>query len=323
MDYDRIGQELLRALRGSRSQTALSRRLGYSTNVIYTWEAGRRSPTLRDLWSVARCVAVRPEDALKRFLTVVPRELGRLKPDTVDGVAALLRELRGDQPLQGLAASTGYSRHALSRWFAGRAEPTLPQALALIDAASFRALDFVACLVDPPALPSAAEAWRTLCARRKIAFELPWSHGVLRALELADYRALRAHRRGWIAERIGITRDEETACLQALVDAGLVRIVDGRYTDAPVTVDTRLGPDAGRRAMKAHWAQVGLDRLGAGSPGLFSYNVCGVSRSDLARLQELHGAYFNQLRAIVAASEPVECVVVANVQLFELGSSPS
>ncbi|MFZ5475409.1 MAG: helix-turn-helix domain-containing protein [Myxococcota bacterium] len=48
-----------------------------------------------------------------------------------------------------LSDATGFSRHALSRWLNGRAEPTLGQALAFIEAATHRGLDFVACFVDP------------------------------------------------------------------------------------------------------------------------------------------------------------------------------
>ncbi|HVZ35590.1 MAG TPA: hypothetical protein VG963_24360 [Polyangiaceae bacterium] len=45
-------------------------------------------------------------------------------------------------------------------------------------------------------------------------------------------------------------------------------------------------------------------------------NLFTISEVDLARLQELQRAFFRQLRAIVAASEPAERVVIANLQLF-------
>ena len=54
----------------------------------------------------------------------------------------------------------------------------------------------------------------------------------------------------------------------------------------------------------------------------FSYNLFSVSRVDLERIRELHRAYFRELRRIVAASEPAECVVLANVHLLELGAGP-
>lgn len=320
MDVDVTGRELLRALRGERSQVALSRRLGFRTNVAYTWEAGRRSAPFTALWRVAARVGVDLGRVLTRFLTVVPEALTANDIETDAGCAAFLRELRGEQSLLTLSEATGFSRHALSRWLNGRAEPTLGQALAFIEAATHRGLDFVACFVDPATLPSTREPWRVLTARRAITFAHPWSAAVLRALELTEYRALPEHEAGWIARRLGIPVDEEVRCLGALVDAGLIRREGNHYVGVVVTVDTRPGPEPARRAVKRHWAQVGVDRLEAGRPGLYSYNVIGISRADLARIEALHAAYFNDVRAIVGESSPVECVAVVNLQVFELRS---
>ena len=38
---------------------------------------------------------------------------------------------------------------------------------------------------------------------------MPWTQAVLRALELDDYQALSRHQSGWVAERLGITEEEE------------------------------------------------------------------------------------------------------------------
>jgi transcriptional regulator with XRE-family HTH domain len=320
MNFDTTGRELLRALRAERSQVALSRRLGFSTNVVYTWEAGRRSAPFSALWQVAARVGIGLDEVLARFLTVVPESVSVETIETDAGCAAFLRELRGEQPLLALSEATGFSRHALSRWLSGRAEPTLGQALAVLEAATHRGLDFVACFVDPAALASTSEPWRVLTVRRTITFDHPWSPAVLRALELTDYRALPEHVTGWIAARLGVPVEEEVRCLDALGDAGLIRREGGHFVGLAVTVDTRPGPELARRAVKRHWAQLGVAHLSAGSPGLYSYNVFGVSRADLARIEALHAAYFNDLRAIVAGSEPVECVAVVNLQVFELRS---
>src|SRR6188768_2615717 len=45
MDYEKLAKELIVALRGQRSQTAFSKRLGYRSNVAGAWEAGRAWPT--------------------------------------------------------------------------------------------------------------------------------------------------------------------------------------------------------------------------------------------------------------------------------------
>jgi transcriptional regulator with XRE-family HTH domain len=318
MDFEGMGQDLLRALRGTRSQVALSRRLGFRTNVIYTWEAGRRGTPFHALWRIAAKVDVDIGEVLTRFLTVVPPSVSAMRMDTPVGCAALLDALGGDQSLGTLAVATGHSRHALSRWTSGRAEPTLAQALAFIEASTRRSLDFVACFTDPSALSSTRDAWHTLAARRAITYAHPWSPAVLRALELRAYESLPAHQRGWIASRIGITEEDEHRCLTALLEAGLIRWEGARYVGVAVTVDTRPGPEPARRAAKQHWARVGIEHLTSGAPGLYSYNVMGVSRADLARIEALHAAYFHALRAIVAESTPVECVAVVNLQLFEL-----
>lgn len=70
--------------------------------------------------------------------------------------------------------------------------------------------------------------------------------------------------------------------------------------------------------MKSWWTEVGLRRLREGRDGLYSFNVFNVSRPDFMRIQELHRAYFRNLRAIVARSSPAELVAVANVHLFAL-----
>lgn len=43
--YHALAIELLRALRGRRSQTAFSKRLGYKSNIAQRWESGHSLPT--------------------------------------------------------------------------------------------------------------------------------------------------------------------------------------------------------------------------------------------------------------------------------------
>jgi DNA-binding transcriptional regulator YiaG len=63
MDLNVLASELIRALRGPRSQTAFSRRLGYRSNVVYTWEAGIRAPTASETLRAAARVGVEPDAA--------------------------------------------------------------------------------------------------------------------------------------------------------------------------------------------------------------------------------------------------------------------
>jgi hypothetical protein len=87
-----------------------------------------------------------------------------------------------------------------------------------------------------------------------------------------------------------------------------------------LAVDTRRNPQASR-ALKSHWANVGLQRLPgleSGAEDLFSYNLFTVSEHDFARLRELHIAYYQELRSVIEQSSPAERVAVVNLQLFRL-----
>lgn len=318
MDFERIARELLVAVRGRRSQTAWSRRLGYRSNVAYAWESGRRWPTAAEAFRAFARSGIDTRAALARFYGRAPAWLDRLDPASPDAVAQLLEDLRGSTPVTDLARRAGLGRSSVARWLAGRTEPRLPDFLRVVEASSVRLVDLVAALVDPTALPTVAPMWERLEARRRSAFEVPWTQAVLRALELADYRARPAHEPGWIARRLGIPVEEEARCLEFLRSVGQVSWTGTHYRPEVVAVDTRPNPEVGRR-LKVHWSRVAAERIERGDPGQFSYNVFTVAKADFERIRQAHLDYFHALRAIVAESEPGEVVAVANVQLFALG----
>src|SRR5687767_8936747 len=121
MDFDQVARELLRALRGKRSQVMFSRRLGYRTNVAYSWESGRRWPTAAVALGAANRAKVDVPAAVRGFFRSAPPWLERLDPASSEGVAALLRDLRGQTPILDLARRSGRSRYAVARWLSGEA----------------------------------------------------------------------------------------------------------------------------------------------------------------------------------------------------------
>lgn len=321
-DYAQLAAELVRALRGKRSQTALSRRLGYKTNVLYIWEARKGAPTGAGFLQLAQRVGIDVRHALEHFYRKSPPWLAEQDPISVSGVAALLDDLRGASTLVETSAKLRVSRFALARWLRGEAEPRLPDFLELIEVTSLRLLDFVASLVDPLQVPCLGERWQELQAARRAAYQRPWSHAVLRALELRQYQALPAHQPGWLGHMLGLDSAEEEGCLALLADTGQIELRDGKWRVKQVlTVDTRKDPEAARH-LKAWWTRVGSERFLAHAEGVFSYNLFGVSNADLERIEALQRAYFRELRSIVAQSEPVENVAVVNLQLFSLLARP-
>ena len=322
MDLERLSRDFLRALRGHRSQTAFSRRLGYKSNVAYSWESGRRAPSAAEVLRAADRLGWDVRGAFRSFFREPPAFVEEGEAHSAEMIARFLDEIRGQTPMVRLAALTGLSRFSVARMLSGQTEPSLLDFFRLVEASSLRLLDWIASLVDPATLPEAKERWAQIEAQRGLIYSRPWTQAVLRVRELEAYRQLSGHTPGWIADRVGIPMEEEVECLKALSTAGQVRWVDNRWQLEPgLSVDTRRDPASGRR-LKAWWTGVAREKLEAGAEGLFSYNVFSVSEADYARLRELHLSYFWSLRAIVAASEPMERVIVANVQLFPLDAPP-
>lgn len=310
-----VASQLLRAVRGRRSQVAFARLLGYASNPIAEWEGGRRFPTAAETLHACRRARI---DVDAAFATFHPGAAPALGTADDDGVAAWLDALRGGTSIVDVAARSGVSRYVASRWLSGRTRPRLPEFLLLVDVLTGRVSDLVASLVDVAQVPALADRHQRLEASRSLAFDAPWTEAVLRLLGTDGYRARPVHEPGWIAGILGLDLAEEVDCLRRLVDAGVVRLEDGRYVaDGELTVDTRAGPER-LRALKAHWLAVASRRMSdPRDDDYFGYNVFSVSRPDLERIRELHVAYFRAVRSIVAASEPSEVVALINVHLMD------
>jgi len=317
LDFEQIAREMLTALRGTRSQVAWSRRLGYRSNVAYAWESGRRWPTAAETFRAVAQAGIDLQEALETFYVRAPKWLEQHDPASPEGVAAFLDDLRGNLPIFDLADGSTMSRYSISRWLSGQTQPRLPDFLRYVEFASMRAIDLVAALVQPAQMPTVYPIWKQLENRRQGADRLPWTQAILRGLELTDYLQLPRHRRGWLASRLGIDEAEEARCIAFLLENNQITWDGERYRLQQLAVDTGRSAQINRR-LKAHWTRVGAARIERGAFGQFSYNVFNISHADFERIREAHLNYFRTLRAIVDQSSPEEVVAVANVQLFTL-----
>ncbi len=316
-----ISQELVRHLRAGQSQAALSKALGFTTNVVYTWESGRRFPELSVFLRAAETAGVPVKERVLDFLQDAPPDVARLRVASPRATQRLTQVLVGQAPKREVAEQVGVDRTTLARWLSGKTEPRLPEFLSLVDVTTQRLLQFVGLFADPASLRSTRAAYQDLLAQQKLAYDLPWSHAILRALELEPYRALPRHEPGLLGRQIGIDLQREEQLLSELDSAGQIRW-DGSHwiVHRVLTVDTRQDPERNRR-LKAHWARTALARLESGrSPpdALFSFNLFAISEEAFQRIHELHLDYYDRVRAIVGESSSADRVVLLNLQLVPL-----
>ncbi|MFM2416431.1 MAG: hypothetical protein RL385_1154 [Pseudomonadota bacterium] len=316
MNLEALSKELLVALRGRHPQQRISRKLGYRSNIVYRWETGRCAPSADKFFAFVDACGGDMRRALGTFFgdgATLPKPLAAPR-----AVGEILARLRGKLEISELARQMGRSRFVVSRWLDGTTQLRLPELLLFIEQSTLRLLDFLAALVPPERLPSARSAWAALEASRRAAFDHPWSHAVLRVLETSAYKRLKAHKLGWIAARLGLSIEEEEACVSVLREAQQIRIRHGRY----VVCDTRpvdvRGQDDKRDALRAFWMRVAADRHARGVPGIYGFNLFSVSALDYEKIQAMQRAHFEAVRHVIAESRPEERVVLMATQIVPL-----
>lgn len=315
-DFEQLGAEIVRVIRGRRSQVALSRRLGFRTNVLHSWERKKRSPSVGQLLAFAARAGVDVKDALLTFFQRQPAWLEEFDPSSHESIRSLLNELRGAMSTAELSRQSGFSRFALARWFGGTAQPRSGQFLRLLHHCTQRLPDFVTAVTGLDVLPSLKSEVARLRAAREVATRRPWSQLVLRLLEVRAYRELPEHRPGWIAAHAGIDLEEELATLDMLVAAG--QVVRGKTHYQPralQALDMRHQRETVQQ-QRAFWATIAAERAPVVPDALCAYNVCAVSREGYQRLKALQREYLVAARALIAESQPEERVALLQVSLL-------
>jgi len=302
--HETAASELLRAMRGRRSQQALARRLGYRGNPVTDWEHGRHFPTARDALRIAEACRLPVREAFTEFHALAPPEC------TSEGwqLAPWLKALQGGITQQELAARCACSRFAVRRWLNGEAQPKLPEFLRLLDAMTGRCFDWVALLVPIEGVPSLLPRHQQAQAAKRLAFEHPWTEALLRLLETDRHVRGELNAQG-LADALGLPLQELQQLLDQLEAAGVIAPASGYYhVVGTLSVDTRSAPE-GLRKLQAHWERATVARLEDGrasSADWYAYNQISISSKDLDAVQERLKQAYADIRAIVTNSEPTQ-----------------
>jgi transcriptional regulator with XRE-family HTH domain len=304
---DIVGRQLLRAVRGARSQVAFARKLGYLGNPIADWEAGRRCPTAQEALRACELSGIDVVEAFARF-----HRLALARERSGFALAAWLGELKGSVTTSELAQRAGRSRQQVGRWLNGTTQPRLDDFLCLVEAITGRVCDLIAALVPIDKVPSVEKDYRQRLAARHLAHDEPWTEGILRCMETERYRARDRHEPGVIARALGIDSATEQRCLEKLELAGVIARREDRYEPVrSLTVDTRAIPQ-----LKAHWCRVAEGRLATpDARDVSCYNVMCASAEDVERIRQLVLATYREIRSIVEHTRREEAVALVNLQL--------
>ncbi|MGC4086992.1 MAG: DUF4423 domain-containing protein [Polyangiaceae bacterium] len=310
---DLSARELMRGIRGKRSQVAFSRRLGFRSNVAAKWESGQRMPTACEALRFSQRVGIDVHSMLSTFHPATAPLLTKLEPARV---AAWLAALRGARSLAAVAAQCGLSRFSVGRFLSGHSEPRVPQFLSLVDALSGRAPDLLQAWIGIERVPSLAARYQRARAAREAMFEQPLCLAVMclldtRPLQVGAPAQLRA-----LSKCLGRPARAIKRCIDILLRGQVVALEGDRYSlTGSLSIDSNA--DATReRDARQYWNDVARSRIRSPTPlDLCSYNVFSVARRDYDKLLQLQREFFRSARAIVAASEPTEMAGLLLVNL--------
>lgn len=320
LDFQQVVAEWVRALRGRRSQLALSRRLRFRTNVVYSWERRRRHPSIGQVLMLAQRVGVDLALPFRGLYPVKPPEW-MAEPQSfteLEVLARFLTDIRGATPLVHLSEVTGYSRFALARWLGGQAEPRAFEFLAVLHHCTHRLVDFLAPFTQDKPLDSLKFEYERVLAARRVAERWPMSQVLLRCLELGASRRGAVDAPRAFAEQCGVPDADVQEMLSLLEATGQIRRANGDWEPCQVSpLNMRLHRETAH-LHRAFWATVARDRAPTATDGLCAYNVCGVSREGYRQLKRLQREYLQKARAIIETSEPVERVALVQVNLLPL-----
>jgi len=307
--YRVLGGQLVRALRGRRSQRRLSHQLGFRSNVLYRWETGLREPSVSEVFALAAAVGV----DVRRSLIELDGRLATGLPAQVRSprfVSAFVQTLWQGSVVE-LARRLDMHPSALGRCLRGQVGLRLPRLLQILDVSVGRMLDFVAAFVDPDALPAARDAWKRLTLARRAAELAPLSEAVLALFETRGYREHRVHSSELVAAQLGIDVSTVETTVELLERIGWIR-ADGIYRVASRRdVDTRTLPPESFARLKRFWTEEIARRYDASTPPRSSYVVFSTSEDRLVRIVAILGRAYQQVREILREPEPEDEVTRA------------
>lgn len=303
-------RQIFRSIRGTRSQVAFSRRLGYRSNVAADWEGGHRSPNASELLRAMQRMGVDVEAGFQAFHPAGGAALA-------DGLPAWLVFLKGSARQTEVAARAGTSRHQIRRWLSGEAEPRVPQFLALVHALTGRAHDWVAALVPIEEVPALLAQHQAAHIAARLVYDQPWSAAVRMLIGSEAYRADPTD--SFLVRALGISPAVLSGAVHALLDAGLAARRGQRLVALSTFTSTATASAEDKARLKAHWSRVALDRLQAPrAADHISLNLMTLSKKDLEAVRQLQVRYFRELRALVASSEPEEAAALVLMQVISL-----
>lgn len=266
LDFAVLKVQILKAMRGTRSQIQISRALGYKHNQVYRWESNRTKITWRDFVRFTKICEAPLAEALEKLL---------LFTGTPYRYDKLILQLAGNTNRAALASQLGCSAYMLSRWMNRRTEPSLENILKMIQVCSNALFETLDVVVGCDLIPLIKEESRLRRLERQLYFENPAAAAVVRCLELEEYSRQHVHEEGYVAKKLGISLADEKFLIHKLKECGAIVSIKSKLSVKNRNLNTRRNFFESMTHHK-YWLQFQTDAIESGQQREQLSKNCGT-----------------------------------------------
>lgn len=302
MNYSVLKRELLVALRGSHTQTELSKKLGFTYNQVGKWESEAKQLKWEDFYLLCSFLGIPLETPMREVFLSMESDLGTSKT-ALQGLRKFHSHLSNTE----LALKLGCHVSILKRWLTGEVRLNLEVIFAMMDLRPHLLGTFVARLADTKQVPSICDRIQRESTFRSSEASDPLLTVVELCLGLEDYKRLPCHSDSFIAEKLGLTSSTVASLLKSLLIQNRVQWIDGKYSKNFAFINTHGDPLTiakihkfwASQALKRFDTPTGVPRNEKQRPNFQSSFVVSISSAGMKKIAERLHLCFEEIYQII------------------------
>lgn len=310
-------QDIVREIRGERSQESVNSALGLNFNQMHRWESGRK----RILWSefveFCRICDISLVNALQETVQYSRQ---------VDQGHILFSHLVPSLELEAFTSRYQVGAQVARRWRGGESNLTLEGALQAIEFRMHSVLPFLGKILDISRVPILAKISAAEQARRELLYMHPALGMLLTTLHVDKVRRAPRHDLKLFLEYMPINPDYLQQLLDLGVSTGLLLEVDGRYDTPNLALNMRANP---RRALDfyRYWTQraeeVQRDIASETSDTFFPTFIVTTNAESRRKISEAIAHLRTTIANAVRSDDPIDRMSVIQVSCFTPTALPA
>ncbi len=228
INFKNVIKELLKALRGRRSQEALNRSFGFSFNQIYRWERGITKISWPEFIQFCELCHIPLQ---KKIIEIFKGPHALFAEENKDPLLSqnVIHALMGNMVIDKFSKRYQLPRKSVSKWLSGQADPSLEQMFFLFHYHSGQLIKLIDALIGTGHIPSLQDVIVKHKIREEITYKYPEVSLILNTIHTKQFQAKTECLEGHFAKKFGLTLAEEKEILSGLLRSDTIHRYGASY----------------------------------------------------------------------------------------------